>query len=182
MQNERLEYLRGWLLCSKDFSEFGGYLIRKFPFQYARYYLIPNAWNVMLPPADKGVIHSIEEVTSDDLISAWFGIPKGVKFSTGRSEVFTSTSKYLSFGNLLIWVVFLASLIFWFVKRKAIGWTDHQQKTVVVLAAFVVMYAGFSALAGPFEFRYVIPMRPLLIALPLIVLTATVFPKPIAKT
>jgi hypothetical protein len=169
MQTQNMDYLRAWLLSGEDFSKFGSYLIKTYPVAFTRYYLLPNTWNVFYPPA-RGAIHKIEDIVVDDLFHEWYGLEKGNKFSTGRSELYTQSSTLLAVGNLLLWAAFFAAIIVMALKWKTLQHTPEQVKTILFLILFALGYAAFNAFAGPFEYRYIIPIRLLLIALPFVVL------------
>jgi hypothetical protein len=174
MQAINVPYLQAWLLCGKDFSKFGSYLIKQYPVEFFKYYLLPNAWNLLYPPSDRGAIARIEDITVDDMFNEYYGLEKGKKFSENRSTLFTKISPALSFGNLILCISFIGSAFFLLIKRKSLSLTKEQSNCLVFLALFAFGYAGFNIFAGPFEYRYIIPIRPILILLPLILIT-TVF-------
>jgi hypothetical protein len=177
MQNFQLDYLRSWLLCSNDFTKFGRYLIKEYPGAFFHYYLLPNTWNLLYPPTNRGAIARIEDITADDLMQEYYGIEKGRKFSEGRSTLFTTLSPYLSVGNLLVWFAFLGSLGYLTFRWKILFQEKEKFYSIAFLSLFALGYAAFNVFAGPFEYRYGIPIRPILIILPLLaislVLTAT---------
>ncbi len=170
MQTMQIDYLRSWLLCSKDFSKFGSYLIKKYPGSFLNHYMLPNAWCVIYPPRSWGVISRIEDITTDDLFHDYYGLPKGIKFSAGRSVAFSKMSPFLSSGVFLFWMIFLASSAFLAFKWKVIKQEKQKFNCILFLILFALGYSGFNIFSAPFEYRYIIPIRPILVVLPLFAL------------
>lgn len=168
MATTRMDYLHSWLLCGKDFSKFGSYIIKKHPGAFFNHYLLPNTWSVLYPPSDRGVIAKIEDITVDDLFVEYYGLEKGKKFSDNRSSLFSTIAPYLSVGNLTLWILFIGSIGLVLFKWKTIREQKQEFNCILFLSLFAIGYAAFNIFAGPYEYRYGIPIRPILIVLPLL--------------
>lgn len=168
IQTEQMPYIQAWLLCGKDFDKYGSYLIKKYPGQYLKHYFIPNLFSIFYPPTHQGFIFFSDEIVVDDMFHEWYGLEKGIKFSPG-STLFKDYAQVIVIGNLLIWLAFFAAALLVLIKRKQLMLANNDWKAGIMLVVFVVLFTGFSAYAAPYEIRYGLPVRPVLLAIPFIV-------------
>lgn len=170
MRSQQLGYVKAWLLSGKDFEKYGSYLIKKEPVAFCKYYLLPNSLRVVFPP-ERGFIFSTDTLESDELISSWFKMQKGIKFIPA-STLYSDMSLPLRMSECLINLTFLVCLVCWVFKKNIFLLDERATKALSMLVLFVLMYWAFNIYAAPYEIRYGIPVRPILVALPLILLNA----------
>jgi len=166
MQQMQTDYLHSWLLCGEDFSKYGSYLIKKYPIAFFNHYLFPNALNILYPSSAGGMIVGSSDLKVDDSLHSYYGLVKGTNFSDGRSTLFINILPLLSITNLILWIMFLSSIVVLIFHREVLMQEKERFNCCLFLVLFAIGYAGFAAFAGPFEYRYIIPIRPILVLLP----------------
>jgi hypothetical protein len=150
--------VKSWGAVAPIFSEYGKYLIKDHPLPFTRYYLLPNAYNYIIPPLEKLEVYNLGTYNVSSIAKYWFHYPhhkvKAVSLhAQGRLlGIFPTVF-------LLINTLFLVSLMLW-VMGNGIKRNDKVLSiTVLTVVILYIANIGFSVLASPIVFRYqVFPM------------------------
>ena len=140
------------------YSKFGSFIIRKYPFSFARHYLVPNLRLVLLPIQDQVVRIFMTDKIPDKLLKEWFGFSEREKIYS-RSRIYEKGFNLIPVSRLMIWIFVFAALVIFIIKRKQIQWQSRQKSAFIILLFFIAVYSAFSIYAGPFELRYIAPVH-----------------------
>jgi hypothetical protein len=164
-QRTNTPYIYQWnYLGANVYGKFGSYVMKKYPFAFARYYFLPNCRLIFYPKDDQVVKVFRTDWIPEDLQRSWFGFNSGEKLHS-KSRLFEKMFFMIPALRSLIWILLLGCMILVFLKRKEILWQPFQLKLFLLLLAFVLIYYAFSAYAGPFELRYIGPVHMAIISL-----------------
>lgn len=164
-QRTNTPYIYQWnYLGAKLYGRFGSYIMKKYPFAFARYYLLPNCRLIFFPADDQVVKVFRTDWIPDTLLGSWFRFDKGEKLHS-NSRLFQKIFILIPVARSLMWLLLLFSLVTFVVKRKTVKLSPARTRSFLALLAFVVVYYAFSAYAGPFELRYIGPVHLAIISL-----------------
>ena len=164
-QRTRTPYIYQWnYLGANVYGKFGSYIMRKYPFAFARHYFLPNCRLIFYPVDDQVVKVFRTDWIPSDLLKSWFEFGPDEKLYN-KSKVYEKMFFLIPVFRSLLWSLMLVCLIMVFVKRKQIIWLTHQWTSFLLLLAFILIYYAFSAYAGPFELRYTGPVHLAIISL-----------------
>jgi hypothetical protein len=159
-ENSRF-YLRAWVYSSIDFGRYGNMLIKKYPVEFAKYYLLPNIKESIYPSFSEALAYYT--IVPPD--NKWF-VQKPETYVQPTNDVFNkSYAPLLPVITLVQWMIVFASLILGIVFRKKVTFTSLQRVIFWMLLLFGMAYMAFNIYATPFTVRYVLPIHALQIAL-----------------
>jgi len=127
------EMVIAWGKVSVVFDEYGSWLIRHYPIEYLRYFLLVNAKNYFFPPLEKLEVYNLGENQVSVIGQDWFDYKTPYVTSISKDAqsyvLFIFPSIFL-FINLL----FLGSIV-WASFRKGIRIRDFISDPLIILAA-----------------------------------------------
>jgi len=161
MEENNRPYHRAWVYASIDLGRYGGMLIRKYPGEFARHYIMPNIKEAIYPSFCEALAF-YTVVPSDN---KWF-VQKPEDYVQPTNDVFNkSYAPLLPVITFIQWMLVFAALIAGIFLRKRIPFTAMQRIIFFMLLMFGVVYMAFNIYATPFTIRYVLPIHALQVAL-----------------
>lgn len=147
-----------WGKVAPVFDEYGKFLIKRHPLAFARYYLLVNTKNYILPPLEKLEIYNLGADDVWPIGAYWFGF-HSLKISV-FSKTFQGTLLFLYTVIFAILNIYFLVALLLYVKRRV--WKKADRKfnyTILTVSAFLLMNFGFSVFANIIVIRYeVFPM------------------------
>jgi hypothetical protein len=156
-------YFKRWASEAPLYQAYGMYLIKKYPLQFAEYWLLPNAGRFASPPSEFLGVYNMGEDSVGSLAKDWFNYPtrkvhehKKIKNSKDKNKEdpgIIATDWYPAFSaviNVLL-VMGLIGMVF----LKAVRW--HQYGLPQLIGVTLVLWlcnCGFSIFASPITMRY----------------------------
>lgn len=170
-------YLPAWIYTGTLMNDYGNMLIKKFPLQYVRYYIIPNTLQVFKT-------YPIEQPASykpTALEKEWFDL-KVDEFKY-ESKFFESLTPYREIANWLRWVLCFLAIAVFIAKRKWLGFNREQFLAIAMIILFGLGFIGSSIIAHPINnFRYLIPLYALQVMLIYVVFNQVVLKLKVLKS
>lgn len=165
MQNKDMAYVPGWAYASIKLKDYAVMLIKKYPGLYFKHFLWPNFLQTFkyYPLPEPTVFKPQKGVTS------YYGVDvEEYKF---KSNVYGGINKVRKITDPLLWVLFFAAAIIYFVKNKWLNLSVNERHFINVLLIFGVMFVAFCVVTHPINnFRYLIPVYFIKVFLPVIVI------------
>lgn len=159
MQRRNRIYLYMWNYLGENvYSKFGSHVIKTHPLLFIRYYLLPNCRLILYPTQDQIIKSFKTDGIPDDLLKKWFEFDETEKVYS-RSKIFEKLFFIIPVSRLIIWIMVIAAILIYLIKRKQIKWQSWQEALFWMLWIFLAIYYAFSAYAGPFELRYIAPVH-----------------------
>jgi len=176
-QRTNTSYIYQWnYLGANVYGKFGSFIMKKYPFAYARHYFLPNCRLIFYPTDDQVIKRFRTDWIPDDLLKRWFGFRAGEKLHS-KSSIFENIFFLIPISRAVLWTMLLVCLIAIVLKRKQLAWQTFQKATVLLIFSFILIYYAFSAYAGPFELRYMGPVHVAIVSLIYIALNDITFHK-----
>lgn len=149
---------KAWGMVSPIYKEYGSWLIRHYPFSFARYYLWLNTKNYFVPHLEKFGTYNIEMDSVWPSAQVWFQYKTPAVHSVSKTLQGTIFAIYPP-AFMLINIYFIGAFL-WLWCTKRLGRFDPLfRETLWLLAAFWVMNFAFSIFATPVVLRYqVLPL------------------------
>lgn len=164
-QRTNTPFIYQWnYLGANVYGKFGSFIMKKYPFAYARYYFLPNCRLIFYPTDDQVVKRFRTDWIPEDLLQSWFETKTGEKLQS-KSKIYENIFSMIPVSRSILWTLLLACMIFIILKRKQMSWLPYQQASVLLIFSFILIYYAFSAYAGPFELRYTGPVHVAIISL-----------------
>jgi protoporphyrinogen oxidase len=145
-------YLRSWATFGPFYADYGSYLIKKYPFQYLQYYIVPNSIRYFSPPVEFLEHYSTGRDSVHRSAQIWFGY-KSNKIYT---RVGSFNVKILGFLPILAGAVNMMFL-FGFIGFLILNGYRAQPKLKSTIWIFIVLWVFnfcFSILASPTTLRF----------------------------
>lgn len=172
--NPGLAYTRGWLITGKILGEYGRTLIQRHPIDFLRYFVLLNTAQVFYPTIGLGSYH--HDPKTDNAALTYYKTDSA-KFRARFDFWGYMLNELTGPFNLMLWIVFVI-LIGYGVRRKV--WlllTPLNWDVIMLTVIFLVMYLGGSILTHPVQYRYLLPVHPLMLMLCAVILHKTLEPK-----
>lgn len=147
-----------WGRVAPVFGQYGLFLIKRHPLAYARYYLLVNSKNYLLPPLEKLEVYNLGSDEIWPIAAYWFDYPsvKIKVFSHGFQGIllfmYTALFAVLNLYYLICFGMFLR-------KQRVKKAEKHFKYTILLVSSFLLLNFGFSVFANIIVIRYqVFPM------------------------
>jgi hypothetical protein len=157
----RLDYFNAWNRVAPVFDQYGNWLIRRHPMTFTRRYIVPSAQSFFLAPLDVFGIYNEGQATVDPVARDWFHYP-GLHVRAWSASMEGKLLAPLPWIYLLLNIVFVVAT-FLFLRTSS---RRHPLFTgcLELVAAYLLVNAGFTIFASPTIFRYqILPMILLLV-------------------
>jgi hypothetical protein len=167
-----------WGKVSPLYQNYGTYLIRHYPLEFARYYLLFNVKNYFTPYLGQFEVYNVGDDNVWDAGQYWFHYPTSQVWSiskTAQSFVFFSYPP----SFLLLNVFYAGCLVWLLITRKFRRLSPAFQQAIWLLTGYLILNFGFSVLATPIVLRYQVVPLVFLFTFSLFLLEFTDFKKPI---
>jgi hypothetical protein len=147
-----------WGSVAPIYGEYGSFLIKNHPLAFARYFLLPNSYNYILPSLEKLEVYNLGDEHVSSIAKYWFHYPH----SKVKAISFTAQGTLLFFFPTLFAVtniILIISIICWLCEKGNKRSDVPFNYAVLLVSALLLMNAAFGILASPIVFRYqVFPM------------------------
>jgi hypothetical protein len=164
-QRTNTPYIYQWnYLGANVYGKFGAFIMKKYPFAYARHYFLPNCRLIFYPTDDQVIKRFRTDWIPEDLLKSWFEFRGGEKLHS-KSSLFENMFFLIPLSRSILWTLLLVCLIILILKRKQVSWLPYQKSSVFLIISFILIYYAFSAYAGPFELRYMGPVHVAIVSL-----------------
>ncbi len=142
-----------WGKCSIVFEEYGSWLIKHHPLQYARYFMLINTKNYFMPPLEKLEEYNLGDYEVSEKVQEWFDYktPTVKVVSLDAQAYVLFIFPYLF---LFINVIYVGSVIWFFIKRKSIAMPKKLAYTIMWSLAFIAANFCFSVFTTINVMRY----------------------------
>jgi len=161
-------YFKRWASEAPLYAEYALYLVKRYPWQYAQTWMLPNAVKFAVPPTEFLGTYNMGGDSVGKLAKDWFNYKsQKVKEHNSKDAKIAATEWYpvfVALVNLLFIMGLIGTLLLGAIKRKEYGLPQLLSMAVV----FWVLNCGFSVFASPIVLRY--QTFPMLVFLPLGVL------------
>jgi hypothetical protein len=142
-----------WGKVSAIYKPFGQTIILHHPIAYARYFMLPNLWNYLVPPLSHLAIYNYGDDTIDPIAQNWFRFP---------SQTIHVFSHKLQGNILFIYQAFflLINLFYlWYIIKFTIHYRKFKQTTSdvplhIIGLTFFLLNLGFNLVATVNILRY----------------------------
>lgn len=147
-----------WGKVSPIFGEYGTFLIKRHPLAYARYYLLVNSKNYLLPPLEKLEVYNLGSDEVWPIAAYWFDFPS-LKIRV-FSHNFQGILLFMYTGLFAVLNLYFLIALCLFLRKKKLKKADRYFKfTVLLVSSFLLLNFAFSVFANIIVIRYqVFPM------------------------
>ena len=144
-------------LGTHSFKDYGIWLMTRYPKEFIRYYLWPNAKSAFFPYSPEAVFTYIPSHPGERFTTGWFGVDKDLVMKPRSDRLAKLVQPVLSWIELLTWLVFLGGgLVFLLFGREA---PRDSRRVLLLLFLFGLVYYGTTVFASPVALRYWLPMH-----------------------
>lgn len=133
-------------------NDYGKFLIARYPVAYIQYYIWPNAWQYILPPAENLAVYNDGVDTILPVAKEWFEYNSAYVYKRAGKEL-----ALFNFYPYLMGIILLIFLLGWirylYQEGRAIA-NEHFRYALTIVTYYWVVNVGFSVLASPVVLRY----------------------------
>jgi hypothetical protein len=148
-------YFKRWASEGPLYSEYALYLIKKFPWQYAENWILPNAVKYAVPPSEFLGTYNMGGDSVEKLAKDWFNYKsrKIVKEHHKKGTKILAVEWYPVFAAIIN-IIFVLGLIA-MILLNAVHWKDYGLPQLLALTLlFWLLNSAFSIFASPIVLRY----------------------------
>lgn len=113
---DELESVVAWGQSSAVFAEYGSYIIKHHPVEFAKYFMLLNTKNYFLPPLEKLEVYNLTEDSVAAIAAYWFHFP--TKAVTSVSKTAQGTVLHFFPGFFLVINLYFAGALAIYLARK----------------------------------------------------------------
>ncbi len=151
--NDEYESIEAWGKAAVVFEDYGSYLIKNYPFSFARYFVIRNIRNYFLPPLEKLEVYNLGLDEIYPIAQDWFHF-KSKKVSsiskTGQGKLLYLYPMFFFFINLY----FLGNILWLLINKKITQIATPLKLYSILISCFLLINFCFSIMATINVFRY----------------------------
>lgn len=153
--------LKKWASVAPMMGDYGKFLIRAYPYEFTRYYLVPNALKYYAPPVEFLDRYStgVDSVTM--IAQVWFDYPS-TKITTRFKDFKVNTLNYFPVLAGMMNVIFVLSVISFFFLKGYKYYSQLNRALILVSVLWIVNF-GFSVFASAIALRF--QLFPILVSL-----------------
>jgi protoporphyrinogen oxidase len=154
-------YFKRWASVGPLYGQYGKYLIEKYPFQYAKYFMWQNTLWYFAPVTENIATYNMEYDTVPQLVVNWFNY-KSTKVKFANKEI-TPVKLYTMLLSGINIVFFM--LLFWSIfSRTEVPLSPKLSKALKLVVTVWFFNIAFSIIAAPIVLRYQLFTMALLIS------------------
>ena len=143
-----------WASLGPLYQDYAAELIRKYPLQYVKEFVWPNALKYAMPPPEFLEQYNMGQDSVGRLAKEWFHYSTQKVISQKKKPLKIAQGAYYSLfatlANALLFICLAGLAIFAEFKNKANGLA----KTILIIVCFWILNLGFSIAASPIVLRY----------------------------
>lgn len=158
-------YYPSWNKVSVELGDYANKLITAHFGLFFRYYLLNNTVRTIHPPEE------IFETGTDTLTAAkasrsWFQLGKQ-NYMPPRQDVLRPFLKNASVAFTIYWILFACCLVYsiFLLTTRRLQLSDNKTRTIIVIIWFILAYTAANIYAAPVNLRFLLPLRPFILAL-----------------
>jgi hypothetical protein len=141
-----------WASMGPFYKQYGFYIIKKYPWHFAQYYLGPNALKYYTPPLEFLGEYNSGEDTVTKMARVWFGY-RNQKVKTRLKENEVWSLNFYPILSGIINAVMLCTLIYFLILK---GWNSHIlfSKGILIGSVFWLLNAAFTIFVSSAALRF----------------------------
>jgi hypothetical protein len=148
------ESIEAWAKAAPLYKDYGIWLIKRHPFSFARYYLLVNTKNYLLPPLEKLACYNLDQPTMDSLATFWFDFPDN-EITSILPRTFQGTLLILYPFLFLFLNFYFCRSLFFFSKQKGFRSSPTPlANSIALITLLLLTNFSFSIFANVIAFRY----------------------------
>lgn len=160
-------WIKKWVSMSPLYGEYGAILIKQYPLQFTKHYLLSNAVNYYVPNAEFLSLYNMESDTVQTMAEYWFGY-KTNRIHSAIKDKRIQTMEHFPVLLASINLFFVLSILgIWVLGGMQKGEITFGKGLLLLIAVWTVNLI-FSVLASPIVLRY--QVFPILITFPFVVM------------
>ncbi|GAA3946175.1 NAD(P)-binding protein [Chitinophaga oryziterrae] len=152
--------LKRWATVGPLYADYGAYLIKQYPKQFAEYYLMPNALKYYVPPVEFLDTYNMGKDSVAPIAEFWFGY-KSRKVTTIFKDLKVSALDFYPVTAAVLNILFVLGVI-GFVVLKGIRTYPLLSVTLLLVTTLWIVNFGFSIFASSIALRF--QLFPLLVS------------------
>lgn len=154
---KRNSYIKTWTYLGKEtYSDFGMTIIKNYPFQYFKHFMLPTLWGILYPTKDQLYPYYNTQLIKKETLDQWFKYDP--EKMNGETTILNELAPYSTY-RLGVWifviVAMVLSIVFKFWKKMAIK--DYMMYFFLVF--FILSYILFHMYSAPFMPRFIVPIH-----------------------
>lgn len=158
IQQTRQGYSPSWIwLGSRNYKEYGTYIISHYPLQFARYYYLPNSKEVFYPDHHE-IIGKYYPINMKNVLE-WYKIPEDTNMDAKYTLYSDYLDKPITISFLITWLIIAVAAVLSIVWRKQLVWGENERKIFCIIATVGIIYYAATTFASPVSTRFWIPMN-----------------------
>lgn len=151
-------YSPSWIwLGSRNYKEYGTYIISHYPLQFARYYYLPNSKEVFYPDHHE-IIGKYYPINMKNVLE-WYKISEGTNMDAKCTIYSDFLDIPITMSYLITWLIIAVAAVLSIVWRKQLVWAENERKIFWIIAAVGIIYYAATTFASPVSTRFWIPMN-----------------------
>lgn len=152
--------LKRWATVGPLYADYGAYLIRQYPKEFAEYYLMPNALKYYVPPVEFLDTYNMGKDSVAPIAEFWFGY-KTRKVSTIFKDLKVSVLNFYPVTAAVFNILFVLGMI-GFIVLKGIKEYPVLSLALLLVTSLWLVNFGFSVFAASIALRF--QLFPLLVS------------------
>jgi len=147
-------YFKRWASEGPLYADYGSWLTRKFPSQFAEYWILPNAIKYIVPPEEFLGIYNMGGDSVGKLAQDWFKYKSLKVQDHKKSNPRVVATGWYSIFSAVINIVFILGLIS-MLLLNVVRWKDYGLPQLMgLILLFWLINGAFSIFASPVVLRY----------------------------
>lgn len=147
-------YFKKWAAEGPLYTDYGWYLIRKYPSAFVYYFLLPNAIKFLTPPTEFLGIYNMGHDSVDRIAKEWFNY-KSVKIKNhNQVKIKNSLISFYPVLSALINAYLILSIAGFLILKGFKSATKGLKKSLLIIIILWVFNMSFSVFASPIVLRY----------------------------
>lgn len=152
-KDSSMPYLAQWAKFSPLLGQYGAWLIKQYPVEYMKYYILPNLINYYVPPTEFMGMYNMGLDSVDVLAKDWFKYETRKVSGYSKDKKITATIVFpiiLALINVLFFSSFLGFILIGGFKQVS----ALSKKILILLMIVWLANLLFSVTASPINLRY----------------------------
>jgi len=144
--------LKKWAVAAPMMQDYGSFLVRTYPVEFAKYYLIPNAMKYYVPPVEFLDHYSTGIDSVAQIAQVWFDY-KSKKIRTNLKDFKVNVLNFYPVFTGTMHVVLILSMLSFFLLNGYRHYPQLKRGILLVITLWAVNF-GFSVFASPIALRF----------------------------
>jgi hypothetical protein len=151
-------YSSSWIwLGSRNYKEYGSYIISRYPLKFFRYYYLPNSKDVFFPDHHE-IIGKYYPINMKNVLE-WYKIPENTNMEAKYTIYSDCLDKPITVSYVITWLIIAVAGILSVGWKKQLIWGENERKIFRIIAATGILYYAATVFASPVSTRFWIPVN-----------------------